>query len=123
MWTMLGQRVYWVNILTFMGLHRNTTNRMLGGVCSGLGDYFLLGGTFFRILFFIGTFLSFGYLLLLYLFLWVILSKNEPSWMDDGSSDGTFEWLTEIYKEEIKTNQKQKEVNTDNDDWDQDQFF
>ena len=113
--TMLGQRVYRVNILTFMGLHRNTTNRMLGGVCSGLGDYFLLGGIFFRILFFIGIFLSFGIMLLLYLFLWVILSKNEPSWMDDIGWDSN--------KEEIKTNHKQKEVNTDNDDWDQDQFF
>lgn len=87
-----------------MGLHRNTEKGMLGGVCSGLGDYLLLGGTFFRFLFFVGTFLSFGYLVLGYIFLWIILPKN-------------------INKDYFYKGEKSKPKKNQNENWDKDQYF
>ena len=87
-----------------MGLYRNTTNGMIGGVCSGLGDYLLLGGTFFRFLFFIGTFLSFGFVFLAYLFLWIILPKN-------------------ISQDYFYSEEKSEPEKYQNENWDKDQYF
>lgn len=87
-----------------MGLHRNTENGMIGGVCSGLGDYLLLGGTFFRFLFFVGAFLSWGYLVLGYIFLWIILPKNTS-------------------KDYFYNQEKSKPKKNQNENWDKDQYF
>ena len=57
-------------------LLRSTNNRMLGGVCAGVAEYFNLDPTIVRIiyvvLFFAGTV---G--LLLYLIMWLLIPENK----------------------------------------------
>ena len=57
-------------------LSRSTNNRMLGGVCAGVAEYFNLDPTIVRIiyvvLFFAGTV---G--LLLYLIMWLLIPENK----------------------------------------------
>ncbi len=53
-------------------LERDLQNKVLGGVCSGLGNYFDMDPTFWRVLFF---FLFFAGLsgLLIYIVLWIVM--------------------------------------------------
>ena len=52
-------------------LFRSRTNRMIGGVCAGLGEYFGIDPTLVRVLFVVGSLLGFagaflpGYLIML----------------------------------------------------------
>jgi phage shock protein PspC (stress-responsive transcriptional regulator) len=58
-------------------LYRSTTDKMLGGVCAGLGKYLRIDVTLVR-LFFIVVTLAGGFGLLLYLILWVVIpSENQ----------------------------------------------
>ncbi len=52
-------------------MFRDIDNRMLGGVCSGLGAYFRIDTVWFRIGFVVATFI--GLSILAYLILWVII--------------------------------------------------
>ncbi len=52
-------------------LYRDPDNRVLGGVCGGLGAYFNLDPILFRLLFLV-IFLLFGTGLIIYLILWLI---------------------------------------------------
>jgi phage shock protein PspC (stress-responsive transcriptional regulator) len=56
-------------------LYRSTTERYIGGVCGGLGEYFNVDPAFVRILFVLLTFAS-GFGLLAYLVLWVSVRKR-----------------------------------------------
>ena len=70
-------------------LYRTEKDKMLGGVCGGLGEYFELDPTLIR-LFFALIFFGYGTGLLLYVFLWIVmpneamvearknLQKNDP---------------------------------------------
>lgn len=55
-------------------LFRDGENRVLGGVCSGIGHYFDVDPILFRILFVV-AFLGFGTGILLYLILWLIIPE------------------------------------------------
>ena len=57
-------------------LYRSVANRWLGGVCGGLGEYLGMDPTVVRILYIIGTFLSMGFGLLLYIILWIIIPEK-----------------------------------------------
>lgn len=57
-------------------LYRSQTNRMLGGVCGGLAEYFNLDPTLVRVLFVALTVLG-GAGPLIYLAMWIIV-PNEP---------------------------------------------
>ena len=57
-------------------LYRSSANRWLGGVCGGLGEYLGMDPTVVRILYIIGTFLSMGFGLLLYIILWIIIPEK-----------------------------------------------
>jgi phage shock protein C len=57
-------------------LYRSRTNRMLGGVCGGLGQYFNIDVTLIRVLFVVLTLLG-GAGPLIYLAMWIIV-PNEP---------------------------------------------
>jgi phage shock protein C len=59
-------------------LYRTASNRMLGGVCSGLGAYMGLDPTVVRILAVLGLFLSMGTAALVYLALWLLIPE-EPT--------------------------------------------
>ncbi|MBQ8222677.1 MAG: PspC domain-containing protein [Bacteroidales bacterium] len=56
-------------------LERNPMNKVIGGVCSGLADYFNLDIALVRVAFVIaGLFASFGFWL--YIILWIVLPEN-----------------------------------------------
>ncbi len=56
-------------------LHRNIQNKVIGGVCSGLGDMLGIDPTIIRILFVV-FFLAGGSGFLIYLILWIILPAD-----------------------------------------------
>jgi phage shock protein PspC (stress-responsive transcriptional regulator) len=58
-------------------LFRNSQDKILGGVCSGIASYLNLDPTVVRILFAIITFGGFGLGLLVYILLWIILPPND----------------------------------------------
>lgn len=55
-------------------LFRDPDNRILGGVCSGLGYYFNIDPIIFRLLFILGTFF-YASSILIYLILWIAIPK------------------------------------------------
>lgn len=62
-------------------LYRSTTNRVLAGVCGGLGDYFAIDPTLIRVIFVV-LFFGAGVGLLAYLIMWLIIPEagqaNQP---------------------------------------------
>lgn len=56
-------------------LHRSQDQKMLGGVCGGLGEYFNIDPTIVRIIF-IAFALIAGGGLLLYLILWLLIPQE-----------------------------------------------
>jgi len=59
-------------------LYRSRTNRVLAGVCSGLGNFFGIDPTVVRLIFVAGTLLGFGSLALIYLILFIVVPE-EPA--------------------------------------------
>ena len=53
-------------------IYRSGTDRRIGGVCGGLGEFFDKDPTFFRLLFVLIT-LLWGFGLILYLIMWLII--------------------------------------------------
>ncbi|AFD07840.1 PspC domain-containing protein [Solitalea canadensis] len=56
-------------------LYRNTDNKVISGVCSGLGEYFNLDPTIVRIIFLI-LFFGLGTGVLIYIILWVVMPEK-----------------------------------------------
>jgi phage shock protein PspC (stress-responsive transcriptional regulator) len=56
-------------------LTRSTTNKMIGGVCGGLAEYFNLDATLIRLLFVILVFAP-GPGFLIYIVLWLIIPPD-----------------------------------------------
>lgn len=84
-------------------LERNPMNKVLGGVCSGLADYFNLDVALVRLLFVIALlFASFGFWL--YILLWIFVPERKTNFdfvqqaADEGqqSSDDNDKRLTSI---------------------------
>lgn len=69
-------------------IYRNTENKVIGGVCSGLADYFNLDVALLRVLFVIALlFASFGFWL--YVILWVVLPVNSQQPTANGQQSKT----------------------------------
>jgi phage shock protein C len=62
--------------------YRSQSQRMLGGVCGGLADYFGLDVSLIRILWVIGTVISYGMGILAYIIM-LIVFPEEPEKMND----------------------------------------
>ena len=61
-------------------LYRSKKNRMIGGVCAGLGEYFGIDPTLVRVLFVLGVFLGFpGALGLMYLIMLIVVPDEAVS--------------------------------------------
>jgi phage shock protein C len=61
-------------------LYRSRENRMIGGVCGGLGEYFDIDPTLVRVLFILGAFLGIpGALVLIYLIMLIIVPQETPA--------------------------------------------
>ena len=56
-------------------LYRSETNRIIGGVCGGLGEYFSIDPTLIRIIFVILTLFG-GSGILIYLILWIVIPSE-----------------------------------------------
>lgn len=59
-------------------LYRSTTNRMIGGVCAGLANFFGMDPTVMRLIFLLLFFLA-GQGLLVYLILWIVVPPQPAS--------------------------------------------
>ena len=76
-------------------LERNPMNQVLGGVCSGLADYFNLDVALVRVLFVIALlFASFGFWL--YIILWIVLPQKKVDFGFGQQSDGNNKKLTSL---------------------------
>ncbi|MDT8324588.1 MAG: PspC domain-containing protein [Bacteroidota bacterium] len=70
-------------------LYRNTHNKMVGGVCSGLADYFNIDPVLVRLLFVILT-LHQGLGVLAYIILWIVVpARFEPAAAAEGAGAAT----------------------------------
>ena len=58
-------------------LYRQPKDKMVGGVCTGLGEYFEIDPVILRVLFVIGLFMFWGFLA--YIILWIIVPKSPDS--------------------------------------------
>lgn len=59
-------------------IYRSRTDHMLSGVCGGLGQYFAIDSTLIRLSFVVGTILTSGVLIVLYVAMWLIIPE-EPA--------------------------------------------
>lgn len=57
---------------TYKKLYRSRTNKMIGGVCAGLADYFKIDPTWMRLLFILFLLLG-GSALLVYIVMWIVV--------------------------------------------------
>jgi phage shock protein C len=58
-------------------LYRSRENRMLGGICGGLGEYFDIDPTLVRVLFIFGAFMGIpGALVLIYLVMLIMVPQE-----------------------------------------------
>jgi phage shock protein C len=61
-------------------LYRSRENRIIGGVCGGLGEYFDIDPTLVRVLFILGAFLGVpGALVLIYLVMLIMVPQDTPA--------------------------------------------
>jgi len=57
-------------------LYRSRDNRMIGGVCAGLGEYIGMDPTVVRLIFVVGALLGFGSLVLVYLVMLLVIPEE-----------------------------------------------
>lgn len=57
-------------------LYLSNTDRKIGGVCGGLGEYFNKDSTIFRIIFVLVAVLSAGLGILAYLGMWMVIPRK-----------------------------------------------
>ena len=86
-------------------LQRDTTNKVIGGVCSGLANYFNIDAALLRVLFVL-MFLCASAGFWLYIILWIVMPagqgiQNEASHFV--SSDDTTEVLEETQSDSVKS--------------------
>lgn len=56
-------------------LYRSGKDKIIGGVCGGIGEYLEVDPVIIRILWIIGTF-AWGFGVLLYIILWIVIPRN-----------------------------------------------
>ncbi|MBN1340966.1 MAG: PspC domain-containing protein [Bacteroidales bacterium] len=72
-------------------LYRSKTDRVIAGVCGGLGEYLNTDPVLFRVLFAVGVILGGGGLII-YLVLWIVAPEKElPSSYQDNSAKSDFQ--------------------------------
>jgi len=57
-------------------LYRINTNRMIGGVCAGIGEFFGIDATVIRLLFVFGVIFGWGSMLVVYLIMLVVVPEG-----------------------------------------------
>jgi len=64
-------------------LYLSETDRKVGGVCGGLGEYFERDPTVIRVLFILLTVFSFGFGILAYIAMWLVIPKRSETFRQD----------------------------------------
>ena len=82
-------------------LYRSESNRMLGGVCGGLGDYLALDPVFIRF-FFVLLFFGHGSGMMLYLILWIIM-PNKSKVQEGKNFEDNIKDSAENFGERVQT--------------------
>jgi phage shock protein C len=57
-------------------LYLSNTNRKIGGVCGGLGEFFNVDATIVRVLYILLILFSFGFGILAYLAMWAVIPRR-----------------------------------------------
>jgi len=57
-------------------IYRSRNNRMIAGVCAGLGEYLNIDPTLVRVLFAVGTVLGFGSAIVIYFVLMLVIPEE-----------------------------------------------
>lgn len=57
-------------------LYLSDTNRKIGGVCGGIGEYFEVDPTLVRIIFIMIALLSFGLGVIAYILIWMVIPRK-----------------------------------------------
>lgn len=68
-------------------LFRNTSNKMIGGVASGLADYFEIDVTIIRVLLVLAVFIPVTFpVILFYIILWIVMpdAAKRPKQLEEG---------------------------------------
>lgn len=95
-------------------MFRNTDDRIIGGVSSGIAAYFGIDPLFIRILFIIVTLLSGGTGIIVYLVLWLIIpeAKSASQKIEMKGDPVTIETITENVTEGVENLKKKDEKGT-----------
>ncbi|MGA2330241.1 MAG: PspC domain-containing protein [Syntrophales bacterium] len=65
-------------------LYLSSTDKKIGGVCGGIGEYFDRDATLIRIIFIMLVLLSFGFAIPAYFAMWLIIPKRPDTSRDRG---------------------------------------
>jgi phage shock protein PspC (stress-responsive transcriptional regulator) len=57
-------------------LYRSNSDRMIAGICGGLGDYFNIDSTLVRLIFVIGAIFSFSALFWIYIIMLIVVPEE-----------------------------------------------
>ena len=57
-------------------LYRSNSDRMIAGICGGLGEYFAIDSTLVRLIFVIGSIFSFSALFWIYIIMLIVLPEE-----------------------------------------------
>ncbi len=84
-------------------LYRDCDNRVIGGVCSGMGAYFNLDPVILRVIFVLAFFLGFGSSLLIYIILWIVVpkAKTTAQKLEMRGKEATVSNIEKSIKEEV----------------------
>jgi len=69
-------------------LYRSNTNRILGGVCGGIAEYFNVDPVIIRLIWIVFT-VIYGFGILLYLIAWVIIPRSPEGYSPPQQGSGT----------------------------------
>ncbi len=85
-------------------MYRDPDNRVLGGVCSGMGAYFNIDPVVLRIIFFVLFWISIGTASLVYILLWIAVpkAKTTAQRLEMRGQEATVSNIEKSIKEEVK---------------------
>ena len=110
---MISIKLFKIKIVKIMyenkRLRRNMFNKVIGGVCSGLADYFGLDVALVRIAFAIAfLFASFGFWL--YVILWIVLPERSRQTTDNGQQGQSQQTTDDGQQSIVKSESKVKSI-------------
>ena len=68
-------------------LYRSTSDRMIAGICGGLGDYFSIDPTLVRLIFVFGSIITGSALFWAYIIMMLVVPEHVPASQDIVSAD------------------------------------